>query len=140
MRTEVNLQMKKLLSGVAWLAAFWVLIGSAHSQEDMHIVNAVAFKNSKRPPAVFRHDDHNEAAGIEACNQCHHVYDEGGKWVEDESSEDTSCADCHGFEAEGRKPGLMKAFHKTCKGCHQEKHKGPVMCGQCHVRKPASSD
>jgi hypothetical protein len=34
----------------------------------------------------------------------------------------------------GRKPGLMKAFHTHCKSCHREKKKGPLMCGQCHLR------
>jgi hypothetical protein len=28
----------------------------------------------------------------------------------------------------------MKAFHIHCKSCHREKKKGPLMCGQCHVR------
>jgi hypothetical protein len=28
----------------------------------------------------------------------------------------------------------MKAFHLNCKGCHQERKKGPVMCGECHAR------
>jgi hypothetical protein len=31
-------------------------------------------------------------------------------------------------------PGLTKAFHTNCKGCHENKNKGPVMCGECHVR------
>jgi hypothetical protein len=29
---------------------------------------------------------------------------------------------------------LRKAFHLNCKGCHQTKKQGPVMCGECHVR------
>jgi hypothetical protein len=28
----------------------------------------------------------------------------------------------------------MKAYHLNCKGCHQEQKKGPVMCGECHVK------
>jgi hypothetical protein len=111
---------------------------SAHSQEDMIVVNSDVFENQQRPPAVFHHDEHNEIAEIEECNECHHVYDEDGKRVEDESSEDQRCSDCHELEASGRKPALMKAFHANCKGCHQEKKKGPIMCGQCHVRKRAT--
>ena len=55
--------------------------------------------------------------------------------IEDESSEDQRCFECHEVEASGQRPALMKAFHKNCKGCHQEKKNGPIMCGQCHVRR-----
>jgi len=112
------------------LAAF----GSADAQEDMVTINSDDFDSPQRPAAVFRHDEHNEAAEIEECNECHHVYDDEGLLVEDESSEDQRCADCHGLKATGRQPALMKAFHTNCKGCHQQKKNGPVMCGQCHVR------
>ena len=107
---------------------------SAYSQEDMVIINSDDFDSSQRPPTVFRHDEHNEAAEIEECNECHHVYDDDGKLVEDESSEDQLCSDCHELKSSGRQLALMKAFHTNCKGCHQEKKNGPVMCGQCHVR------
>lgn len=106
---------------------------AAHSQEDMTVVSSEDFYDPQRPAAVFRHDEHNQKAQIDECNQCHHVY-EDGKLMEDESSEGESCADCHGLEDAGRQPGLMKAFHLNCKGCHNEKKKGPVMCGECHVR------
>jgi len=105
----------------------------AQSQEDMMAVGSDAFGQPQRPNAVFRHDAHNEKARIENCNQCHHIYLEG-KLVDDESSEDKRCSDCHGLEHSGRQPGLMKAFHLNCKGCHQENKKGPIMCGECHVR------
>jgi hypothetical protein len=107
---------------------------NARSQEDMKVVSSDAFTRPQRPEAVFVHDAHNEKAGIDACNQCHHVYTDG-KLVEDESSEDRRCSDCHGLEDAGRQPGLMKAFHLNCKGCHQGERKGPVMCGECHVRR-----
>ena len=106
---------------------------AAHAQEDMIAIDNQVFGNPKRPPAVFEHDRHNELAAIEECNACHHLY-EDGKMIEDESSEDRSCADCHEMEDVGRKPGLMKAFHTNCKSCHRQKKKGPLMCGQCHVR------
>ena len=109
---------------------------SAYSQEEMRVINSDGFDSPQRPPALFRHDEHNEAAEIEACNECHHVYDDDGKLLEDESSEDQRCSECHEVEASGRRPGLMKAFHTNCKGCHQERNTGPVMCGQCHARRP----
>jgi hypothetical protein len=121
---------------IVWvLAAFGMFfIVTAWSQEDMQAVSSEAFIKAQRPEAVFPHDAHNEKARIENCNQCHHVY-EDGKLVEDESSEDRRCSDCHGLEDAGRQPGLMKAFHLNCKGCHQEQKKGPVICGECHVRR-----
>lgn len=103
------------------------------AQEDMIAIDNQVFGNPKRPPAVFEHDPHNELAAIEECNICHHIY-EDGKLIEDESSEDQSCVDCHEMQDAGQKPGLMKAFHTNCKSCHREKKKGPLMCGQCHVR------
>ncbi len=106
----------------------------ASSQEDMQFVNVDAFGNSQRPPSVFEHDEHNELAQIESCNECHHLYDDNGNLLEDESSEDQSCSECHKLAASGKKLDLKKAFHMNCKGCHRQKKKGPVMCGQCHVR------
>ena len=106
----------------------------AYAQDDMAFVDNDAFDNPRRPPAVFRHDGHNELAQIEECNVCHHVYDGNGRLAEDESSEDQRCSDCHEIEASGRKPALMQAFHANCKGCHKARKSGPTMCGQCHVR------
>jgi len=111
-----------------------LIIAPALSQEDMVVINQDAFENPRRPPAVFRHDEHNETAQVEECNACHHIY-EDGKLVEDESSEDQLCSDCHEIHASGNNPALMKAFHTNCKGCHLERKKGPMMCGQCHVRR-----
>ena len=116
-----------------------LLIVSAHSQEDMAVVDGDSFKTQRRPPAVFRHDDHNETAELEECNACHHVY-ENGERLADESSEDQRCSDCHTEKTSGDQPGLRKAFHLNCKGCHQAKKQGPVMCGECHVRRLVVSD
>jgi hypothetical protein len=108
-----------------------LLLVAAYSQEDMTAVDNAVFPKPQRSPAIFEHDDHNDAAGIEECQVCHHVY-EDGVLLEDESSEDQLCSDCHDLEPSGRMPGLMKAFHLNCKGCHLEKKEGPVMCGECH--------
>ena len=105
----------------------------AFSQEDMEVVGDAGFSKQQRPPAVFRHDEHNEKAQLEDCSECHHVYEDGVK-LEDESSEDQSCSECHDEEGSGDMPGLRKAFHTNCKGCHLKQKKGPIMCGTCHVR------
>ena len=117
--------MAPMLVGLLFLPAF--------SQEDMEVVDGGGFSKQQRPAAVFRHDEHNELAEIEECNECHHVYENGNK-VEDESSEDQSCSECHDENSSGKQPGLRKAFHMNCKGCHLENKKGPIMCGQCHVK------
>lgn len=117
-----------------------VLLGSilcavaAFSQEDMVVVDNRVFDNPQRTPSAFEHDAHNEAAEIEDCAACHHVYDDDGNLVEDESSEDSSCSECHGASDEGRTPNLRKAYHLNCKGCHSERASGPVLCGECHQR------
>ncbi len=115
------------------LIAITLAISTTWAQEDMTVVDNSVFDTPQRTPSVFAHDEHNETAGIDDCAACHHVY-EDGELVEDESSEDQSCSDCHGLEGDGRQPSLIKAFHANCKGCHQEQTKGPILCGECHIK------
>ena len=75
----------------------------------------------KRTSVPFEHDTHNENADIYECNLCHHVY-EDGKLLEDESSEDSSCSDCHDLEEKDgdiriddsviTRSGINKILHK----------------------------
>ena len=125
---------------ISLTCALFVLLGlfaaATSAQEDMVVIDNSVFENPQRPPAVFKHDEHNELARIEECNECHHVYEEGQR-LADESSEDQRCADCHELQDAGSKPGLVKAFHTNCKSCHREQKRGPLMCGQCHIRSGA---
>jgi hypothetical protein len=105
----------------------------AGAQENMTAVDNTIFGNPERTQAVFRHESHNEKAKIDACNTCHHEFKDGKK-LEDASSEDRRCADCHGLTDSGKTPSLRKAFHRNCKGCHEKSGKGPVMCGECHLK------
>ncbi len=116
---------------IVLMISTFVLV-SAYSQEDMVVVDNSVFDNPQRVSSLFKHDEHNEVAGIEACNECHHIYEDGKKM--EESSEDQSCSDCHEREPSGNTPALTKAFHGNCKGCHVELAKGPIMCGECHVK------
>jgi hypothetical protein len=125
---------KSALVSVVMAAAVFLVLVTAYSQEDMTHVDNGVYDDPQRTPSVFNHEAHNEAAQIDDCSECHHVYGDDGTKLEDESSEDLLCSDCHGFEDEGRMPGLTKAFHANCKGCHQKEKKGPVMCGECHVK------
>jgi len=106
---------------------------SVGSQEDITTVNDSAFDRRMRPPVPFVHDEHNEIAGIEDCAVCHHVY-EDGKRVEGESSEGSECSECHAPNPGGFPMDLVKAYHLRCKGCHQERKAGPVMCAECHPK------
>ena len=124
---------KRLLLFLMVPAICIFLILPALSQEDMAVVKDDGFQKRQRPPAVFEHDNHNETAEIESCNECHHLYEDGKK-LEDDSSEEQLCSDCHSENSSDNQPGLKKAFHLNCKGCHLEKKKGPIMCGKCHVR------
>ncbi len=131
--------MKKRTIFIAILLFFSVFVFmAAYSQEDIKFVDNSAFAKPERAPSLFAHDEHNENAELEECSECHHVYDEDGKKIEDESSEDQMCSDCHAEKASGSKLALMKAFHTNCKGCHVKEKKGPVMCGECHVNNPAA--
>jgi hypothetical protein len=106
----------------------------ALSQENVKAVDDSAFAERMRPKAVFFHEDHNQKAGIEECNKCHHVYN-GTKLVEDESSEDKECSACHLSRKGESLLNLADLYHRQCKGCHVENKKGPIMCNECHVRK-----
>jgi formate-dependent nitrite reductase cytochrome c552 subunit len=119
-----------VLVGVLALAAL-----TAYSQEDIEFVEDSGFASSMRPKPTFMHDEHNEKAGIEECNECHHVY-EDGKLVEDESSEDQECSECHGAEGDEFPMELVRRYHLNCRGCHQAAKAGPVACGECHAKAP----
>lgn len=115
------------------VALVGLMFSVAYSQDDLEVLDNSWFDAPRRPPAVFAHDDHNDAAELDDCAICHHVYEDGVK-SEYDSSEDQACGECHELEDVGRQPGLMRAFHLNCKGCHLERRQGPVVCGTCHVK------
>jgi len=125
---------KSMLFILSVLLGTLLLITTAGSQEEMEVVDNRVFKKPQRVSAVFQHDAHNEAAGIEECQECHHIYESGNR-VEDESSEDQACVDCHALTPSGRTLALRNAYHTNCKGCHMKSAAGPVMCGECHVKR-----
>ena len=110
----------------------FVAVMTAMSQDDMAFVDDSAFTAKMRPNARFAHDEHNDNANLE-CVACHHVY-ENGKRVEDETSEDKQCSECHMKEGKDPKIVMADVFHRRCKGCHEDRKQGPVMCSECHVK------
>lgn len=105
------------------------------SQTDMKQIEDKAFENPQRPPVVFNHDSHNQKAQLYDCSICHHVY-KNGERVPRAMSVGQKCSDCHQVKGNNEnKIGLMNAYHKQCIECHQTKNKGPMACGECHVKK-----
>ena len=121
------------LSGFVIALLIVIPAGTPWAQDEIDLLQESGLEKNRRSAVVFFHDEHNDAAQIDECNECHHVYEDGLK-LEDESSEDQKCMDCHGLKSSGNMPGLREAFHVNCKGCHLKLKKGPVMCGQCHER------
>jgi len=117
-----------------------ILIGGAavareDKTEEIKTVEDSVFQlgRTRRPPVVFLHDAHNEAAAFEYA-ACHHVYDEDGRLLENETSEDKECSECHAAKDDPRHLDLVASYHNLCKGCHEKEKKGPVMCSECHVK------
>ena len=123
----------KTIAGIAGVMVATVVATIAFGEMDLQRMDNSYFDAPRRPAAIFDHDAHNEQAELEDCAACHHVYDEEGNLSEFDSSEDQACGDCHGLTSEGRMPGLRKAYHLRCKGCHLSVRNGPVICGECHV-------
>ena len=79
----------------------------------------------------FTHTKHAETLKID-CLKCHHTWKKG-------ETTGKLCMECHKAKAEGKALAAKDAFHKDCKGCHDEAKKankpaGPTGCTQCHVK------
>ncbi len=81
----------------------------------------------------FTHKKHAETLKID-CVKCHHEMKgkKPGEAVQ-------PCKSCHKAKAEGKAISSKDAYHKDCKGCHEEAKKankptGPTGCTTCHVK------
>ncbi len=133
----MNRRTVALIIGMAVLACMLTFM-PAFSQDEITSLADEAFGVRERPAAVFKHVEHNEAAEIDDCFVCHHLYKDG-KLLEDESSENMRCSECHNVKEGYPTRPLMKAYHDMCQGCHQERGAGPITCGECHPRGGARS-
>ncbi|OGP69094.1 MAG: hypothetical protein A2169_02660 [Deltaproteobacteria bacterium RBG_13_47_9] len=91
--------------------------------------------NPKYGKVTFTHKKHVDLKLD--CKKCHHTWKAGettGKLCKDchKANKDASKKDGGGIESKD-------AYHKDCKGCHDEAKKakkpaGPTGCTQCHVK------
>lgn len=116
------------------LICLLALAATASAQGDMVSLRSPAFTKPSRPAPAFKHDEHNEKAALDDCVVCHHG-GANGKIDKSASTEGTPCAECHPVKAAKGTTPLMSAFHKQCIACHEKAKKGPVACGECHVKK-----
>ncbi len=128
------MQYCKRVSGLrhALFIVFLTLASPCFAESDDFLDTSV-YTHPTQPAVRFIHDSHNENAGIEECQRCHHLY-EDGLLIKSESSDDTPCSDCHSPQLFHKEVTLTTAFHNRCKGCHLNEKKGPVMCGECHKK------
>jgi hypothetical protein len=119
--------MKKGLLSLTILAGFLLsvlMVSGAFAKDE------VAFDVSYGK-VTFTHKKHAETLKID-CAKCHHT------WKKGETS-GKLCRECHKDKAEGKALSGKDAFHKDCKGCHDDAKKankpaGPTGCTQCHVK------
>ncbi|WP_147822553.1 acidic tetraheme cytochrome c3 TmcA [Salidesulfovibrio onnuriiensis] len=123
--------MKKTITLLLAFAAVVVFILPAFCQEDIKELKNPAFQKAERPAVPFMHDEHNEKAGLDGCLPCHHEGKENGELVE---GDPVACADCHEAAPADGSMDLKTAYHKQCIQCHEDAAKGPVACGECHVK------
>ena len=72
----------------------------------------------------FSHDEHEDYASD--CTDCHH-----DAAIEPEPQ---NCADCHDATGDEAMPGLRRAVHQRCAGCHQDIFDDQLAgCSDCHA-------
>ena len=122
--------MKKRLISIGIIVGFLLSILAV---SDVFAKDVVEY-NPKYGKVTFTHKKHADA--IKDCVKCHHT------WKKGESS-GKLCKDCHKATKEASKDGkgisAKDAYHKDCKGCHDQAKKankptGPTGCTQCHVK------
>jgi len=118
------MEMKRLISiGIIVGFTLAVLMVSGLFAKD------VVEYNPSYGKVTFTHKKHAEKID---CMKCHHT------WKKGETS-GKLCKDCHKAKAEGKTLSVKDAYHKDCKGCHDDAKKaskptGPTVCTQCHVK------
>lgn len=117
------------------------------NSEGMMTIYAELFTTHTKGPVIFPHDKHNKEFKI-ACNECHHIY-ENGKNVWNEDIKPDKCEKCHNeptvkkeksLPPDLQKKNLKLAFHNKCLACHRKRKaenpelKSPTTCSGCHKK------
>ena len=110
-------------------------------------IYAQLFTKHTKGPVTFPHDRHTKEFNI-ACNECHHIYDNGQN-VWKEGMEVEKCEVCHNeptikgentLPPDVQKKNLKLAFHNNCRVCHRKlksenpTSKAPTTCSGCHEK------
>jgi hypothetical protein len=104
----------------------------------------VAQRSARQAPRfdLALHSRH-VAAEKQACDKCHHVFDEVARKRVYRKGAEEACAVCHHDSDQGSRPSLQRAAHQQCVLCHLERTRarvksGPTTCEGCHGGKVAS--
>jgi len=125
--------MKKLISIgiVAGFVLSMMMATGVFAAKDVIVLD----EGGNQGKVTFTHKKHAETLKID-CMKCHHTWKKG-------ETTGKLCNECHKATKEESKAGKDKtakdAYHKDCKGCHDEAKKagkpaGPTGCTACHVK------
>ena len=123
---------QKIIFSLVVFSVF-LFVAAVFATDYIETVDDSAFEKKTRPGVVFFHDDHNDRAGIDDCNACHHIYENGQKT--EDMSVGMECSECHMNAPHAAVPDLIRVYHLQCGGCHMKEKAGPVVCGECHRKK-----
>jgi hypothetical protein len=114
---------------------------AAETQEvpDEILLENKIYRTDRKGPVLFSHLEHAEGY-VEACEDCHHEY-KNGQNVWHEGQPVKQCYSCHDpSKRQGNARKLYIAYHKNCKGCHQQLAReggtnAPYkQCTDCHAK------
>lgn len=116
------------------LTALWLL--PVQAQISQQPLPEPGFAEPKALSVPFKHNEHNAKAKITKCVTCHHEFTQGTRMMTGRTSTERRCSYCHQAQPAptDSTPSLMTASHKLCQDCHRSKGKGPIKCGECHVK------
>ena len=121
------------------------VVGTTEMPPAEIVILSPLWKEHTRPGVNFSHEKHEKEYKI-ACNECHHIY-ENGKNVWKKGMPVAKCEACHNEETvkgetklspDEKKKNLKLAFHGNCQGCHRKlkredaASKAPTVCSKCH--------
>jgi len=116
------------------LTALWLF--PVQAQTSPQTLSDPGFAEPKAMSVPFKHNEHNAKAKIKNCVTCHHEFTQGKRMMTGMASTERRCSYCHQAQPTpaDQAPALMTAYHKLCQDCHRATGKGPLKCGECHVK------